>query len=113
LVNGQLMGKGCSPAEPLASPARSGIAGCFTAPASSLHATPARPTVKAQKRPRAATASEEATCLVDKIPRGTKLAEIPVQQPTQLRLVVNLKIAKALGLTIPASILLRADEELE
>jgi len=47
---------------------------------------------------------------VDKILRGAKPADLPIEQPTQYRLVINLKIAKALGLTIPESIMLQADE---
>jgi len=47
---------------------------------------------------------------VDKILRGAKPSELPVEQPTQHQLIVNLKTAKALGLTMPESILLRADE---
>ena len=63
--------------------------------------------------PNVAELHQRASAYVHKILKGAKPADLPMQQPTTFELIVNVKVAKNLGLTVPATVIARADEVIE
>ena len=64
-------------------------------------------------RPDWAEGYKRVAATIDKILRGAKPADVPVEQPTRFELVVSLKVAKELGITVPKAILARADQVIQ
>jgi putative tryptophan/tyrosine transport system substrate-binding protein len=83
-----------------------------------IAASAARPTMLeagglANFGPSVAEGNQRGAAFVDRILRGAKPADLPIEQPTKFELGINLKTAMALGITVPQSLLLRADEVIQ